>query len=318
MIGNGIATAATALFTDNLPPADLKSLVPKITVPVFFVYGEKGQPTEKPANEGFYEAARGQKEIWEVPGSGHMKGIEAQPEEYERRVVGFFDRALLGRRHRKEHPMTSALRQLFIVATSLTLAVALWWHPPGGEDIFADVSGDVGAWLFVHTTLLLITPLLGIAAYMLLRGLESRAATVSRIALVFFLVFYTAYEVTVGLGTGVLVDYANDLSPAEQAAVAGAIQDYNGNAILADPSIALVLGFFGWVVAMLAAALAFRQAGAGWPVTLLVGCSALFALHPPPIGPVGLVCFAAAGVLIEAGKGREVRAPVIPATPRPA
>jgi hypothetical protein len=25
-----------------------------------------------------------------------MKGIEAQPDEYERRVVGFFDRALLG------------------------------------------------------------------------------------------------------------------------------------------------------------------------------------------------------------------------------
>jgi hypothetical protein len=26
-----------------------------------------------------------------------MKGIEAQPAEYERRIVGFFDRALLGR-----------------------------------------------------------------------------------------------------------------------------------------------------------------------------------------------------------------------------
>ncbi len=51
---------------------------------------------EKPANEGFYAAARGEKEIWEVPGSGHMKGIEAQPEEYERRVVGFFDRAMPG------------------------------------------------------------------------------------------------------------------------------------------------------------------------------------------------------------------------------
>ena len=34
--------------------------------------------------------------IWEVPGSGHMGGTKAQPREYERRVVGFFDRALLG------------------------------------------------------------------------------------------------------------------------------------------------------------------------------------------------------------------------------
>ena len=67
----------------------------------------------------------------------------------------------------------------------------------------------------------------------------------SRVALVFFLVFYTAYEVTIGLGTGVLVDYTNGLPPAEQAAVADAIQHYNGNAILADPSISLRLGFPG-------------------------------------------------------------------------
>src|SRR5256885_12609109 len=33
--------------------------------------------------------------IWEVPGSGHVGGINARPKEYERRVVGFFDRALL-------------------------------------------------------------------------------------------------------------------------------------------------------------------------------------------------------------------------------
>ena len=64
----GIATAATALFTDNLPPATLRSLIPKIgNRSVFFIYGEKGQPEEKPANTGFYELARGPKEIWEVP-----------------------------------------------------------------------------------------------------------------------------------------------------------------------------------------------------------------------------------------------------------
>ncbi len=165
---------------------------------------------------------------------------------------------------------------------------------------------DVDAWLFVHTALLLITPLLGIAAFYVLRGLESRAATVSRVALVFFLVFYTAYEVTVGLGTGILVDYANGLPPAEQAAVADAIQDYNGNAITADPSISLVLGFLGWVVAMLAAAVAFRRAGASWPTTLLVGFSALFAIHPPPIGPIGLACFGAAAVLVESARSRGV------------
>jgi dienelactone hydrolase len=96
LVGNTFMTAATALFTDNVPPATLESLVPKMTGAAFFIYGEEGQPAEKPANTDFYEAARGPKEIWEVPGSTHMGGVKAQPAEYERRVVAFFDRHLLG------------------------------------------------------------------------------------------------------------------------------------------------------------------------------------------------------------------------------
>jgi fermentation-respiration switch protein FrsA (DUF1100 family) len=97
VVGDGLATAATALFTSNTPPADLKSLVPRIAPrSVFFVYGELGQSIEKPANLGFYRAAKGPKAIWEVPGSKHIGGIDAQPAEYERRVTAFFDRALLG------------------------------------------------------------------------------------------------------------------------------------------------------------------------------------------------------------------------------
>ncbi len=94
LVGNGVATAATSLFTNNLPPRTLRSLVPEISGAVFFVYGEHGQPAERPANRAFYAAARGHKAIWEVPGSGHIGGTEAQPKEYERRVTEFFDRWL--------------------------------------------------------------------------------------------------------------------------------------------------------------------------------------------------------------------------------
>jgi uncharacterized protein len=95
VIGNSVATAATAIFSNNLPPATLKSLAPKIAPSsVFFVYGERGQPAEQPANQAFYAAAGQPKAIWEVPESGHIGGIDAQPAEYERRVVAFFDKAL--------------------------------------------------------------------------------------------------------------------------------------------------------------------------------------------------------------------------------
>ena len=88
--------------------------------------------------------------------------------------------------------------------------------------------------------------------------------------------------------------------PYEQAVVADAIQHYNENNILGDPiSVSLAAGLLGWMVAMVAAAVALRRAGAGWVLTLLVGLSALFAIHPPPIGPAALVCFAAAAVLVE-------------------
>jgi uncharacterized protein len=100
IVGRSIFTAAAALFTDDLPPQTLKSLVPKISGATFFIYGEHGQPEEKPANDRFYRLAHGPKELWEVPGSGHMGGTKAQPLEYEWRVVAFFDRTLLGQRAR--------------------------------------------------------------------------------------------------------------------------------------------------------------------------------------------------------------------------
>jgi uncharacterized protein len=93
-----VLTAATAVFTNNLPPAALKDLAPQIAPrAAFFIYGEHGQGgTEKIPNQGFYAAAGEPKQIWEVPGAQHVGGITAQPAEYERRVIAFFDQALLG------------------------------------------------------------------------------------------------------------------------------------------------------------------------------------------------------------------------------
>jgi alpha/beta superfamily hydrolase len=95
VVGDGMMSVATAVFTSDMPPATLKSLVPKVHGALFLVYGEKGQVAEKPANTMLYEAAHEPKQLWEVPGSKHMGGIDAQPADYERRVVGFFDRHLL-------------------------------------------------------------------------------------------------------------------------------------------------------------------------------------------------------------------------------
>jgi fermentation-respiration switch protein FrsA (DUF1100 family) len=91
-----VLTAGTALFSNDLPPPNLKNLSSRIAPrSVFFVYGENGQPGEIDLNPIYYAAAKEPKAIWEVPNSGHTGGLDAQPEEYERRVVSFFDAALL-------------------------------------------------------------------------------------------------------------------------------------------------------------------------------------------------------------------------------
>jgi uncharacterized protein len=97
LLGGGPNTFATAIFTNTLPPPSLKSEIPKIAPDaVFLVYGEKGQNgSEKQPNKLFYAAAGEPKQIWEVPNGQHIAGITTKPAEYERRIVGFFDRTLL-------------------------------------------------------------------------------------------------------------------------------------------------------------------------------------------------------------------------------
>jgi hypothetical protein len=42
----------------------------------------------------YYEALGQPKTMWMIPEAGHTGGLSARPNEYERRVVGFFDRTL--------------------------------------------------------------------------------------------------------------------------------------------------------------------------------------------------------------------------------
>jgi dienelactone hydrolase len=89
----GLTTAATAAFTSDLPPPGLKNLSADITVPVLFIYATPGQGGEN-LTPTYFEAASEPKELWAAEG-GHTGAIDAEPQEYERRVVAFFDRSLL-------------------------------------------------------------------------------------------------------------------------------------------------------------------------------------------------------------------------------
>jgi hypothetical protein len=87
-------TAAVAVLADRRPPASLVDLVSDIAPrALLLIRGLEGQPAEV-LNREFLRAAGQPKELWEVPGAGHTAALSARPQEYERRVVAFFDRAL--------------------------------------------------------------------------------------------------------------------------------------------------------------------------------------------------------------------------------
>jgi pimeloyl-ACP methyl ester carboxylesterase len=87
-------TASVALFGNDTPPEGLEDLAARVEQPMLLLYGEHGQPIERELTPRYAAAAGPSARLWEVPGSGHMGGLDAQPAEYERRVVGFLDGAL--------------------------------------------------------------------------------------------------------------------------------------------------------------------------------------------------------------------------------
>jgi dienelactone hydrolase len=84
---------SNSVFQNRLPPENLIRLIPKIAPrPIFLIHG--GADDAGHRNPDYYRAAKQPKQIWEAKG-GHTDGIDEQPREYERRVVAFFDDALL-------------------------------------------------------------------------------------------------------------------------------------------------------------------------------------------------------------------------------
>jgi dienelactone hydrolase len=87
-----VRDVSNSVFQNRLPPDNLTQLVPKIAPrPIFLIHG--GEDDAGHRNPDYFRAAKEPKQIWEAKG-GHTDGIDEQPDEYERRVVAFFDEAL--------------------------------------------------------------------------------------------------------------------------------------------------------------------------------------------------------------------------------
>ncbi|HYO95209.1 MAG TPA: hypothetical protein VER33_11890 [Polyangiaceae bacterium] len=196
-----------------------------------------------------------------------------------------------------DRPQFSRSEVVFMIGVPLAWAVLLLFHPGGeADEIYLNLEDQVTSALVVHIGMMLFIPMMAVAIFLLLRGVEGTAAKVSRIALVPFVVFFSAWETLQGTANGVLAHELNARPEEERASGAALIQDFAENPIVRDLGIFATLGSLAILVAMIAAGIALRR-HAGAPVAvpiLLVLFGLVIGGHPPPYGPFALACFAGA------------------------
>jgi hypothetical protein len=208
--------------------------------------------------------------------------------------------------------MTIHRHAALLIGVPLAFSVLLWFHP-----MISDYEGlrDVTTrFQIVHVAMVLVLPLLALGLHDLLGGLRGRAAAVGRLALIPFVAFYVPYVAFEGIALGVLGQQLNGLPAGQRDAVApGMVEDFATNPILGEPGVFWMLGSTAWIVVIVATVLAFRRAGAPLRLQVLLGMSALIGAHAPPLAPIGLLCFAAAGWMVLRARHAEVAEPAAPA-----
>ena len=187
-----------------------------------------------------------------------------------------------------------------VLAAPLLWIVLAFLHPDGENQLSEAIADQTGRWLFVHGGQLVLTPFLAAGVWMLLLGIESLAANVARVALAFWMVFFSAFDAIAGLASGVLVRHANSLAGEERENVGAAIDFmFHDSQLVAGGTISVLagLGQGTWIIVAVAAAVALHRAGVP---RLIVGAtlvSVLFMLHAGFPAAVGLVALFVAELL---------------------
>lgn len=200
------------------------------------------------------------------------------------------------------------VRRGILLGTPLVVAVdVVLLHPVLNGDVRIELFPVADLWLTLHVAQLVVFGFMGMAAYLLLDGLSGIFATIGRLAIAVFVVFYNTGDAVAGISTGILARGAIDLPVGEQVAVAQAIAK-----IFADPTKQLIftIGTYAWSVGLLAAAVALYRAGAPRLPLVPLALAAVPYIdfsgfdHSPPFDPLALALFFLAALWLELARRR--------------
>jgi len=158
--------------------------------------------------------------------------------------------------------------------------------------------------LAVHLAFPFVICLLAWGLYLLVDGVENRAAKLARVLVVPFAVAYTAFEAVAGIARGTFVRKTEGLSLEEQASAARLISSFTHSAVARPLYLTAALL---WLAAALSVVVALRRR-APLPALALLAVGALLwaRTHVHPWGPTGMAAFLAGTVWIELHASRTV------------
>lgn len=189
-------------------------------------------------------------------------------------------------------------RRIILLGTPALLVLLELGHPPLDHmHTISMLTPIVSWWIVLHMLLVPLFALMGWTFFLLLEGVQNRAAILCRYLTVVYISFSIGYDTVAGLNSGILVSNALPLPPTQQAVVQGMIsQLFTSPAIVLSYDILLISG----IASISLAALALARAGVPWlPVLLFLGTILSAYSHALPFGPLGTTCFFLAALWIE-------------------
>jgi len=184
-----------------------------------------------------------------------------------------------------------------LLVPPLLLAGLEYLHPQPEETVQALM--DASTWFAgFHVIQLVLTGFVALSVLLLADSFGRVNAWLTRLGVGVFLVFFSAYDTVAGIGTGLAMRSARDLSAVQQEGVFEVVRDWPA---VGPPFALSIVGTLGWTAAVGALALAARRQGAPRREWILIGLAAVFLLggHPFPQGTLAFGCFFVAALLHE-------------------